>query len=512
MTVRLVPNTLKPKRSKHLVFLSSEGVILNHNLGASLSNACLKHGQQIALRSAEFEVSYQELYNKAIVLANRLNELGIEADEPVIVSVSNQVADVIAVLAVWLAHAVIVPVHRSSPPDVINGLQHKTKARFHINGIVHIVSEIIPPKREILGGAAFVIFTSGSTGEPKGVVVSHASFLSKITEINRLLNFENHESTLLVLNINFSFGLWVCLLTLLTGGRLVMQEKFEPLAFLNLLQAQQINRVGMVPTMMRTIFSKVELSEEVGKINQQSSLKQILIGGESLGTSLAQSIRKQFSNSHLIDIYGSTETATCDFFLFPKDFVNYPGCIGRPSGEVQFRIVDKNEEPLALGEIGELQIYSPFLMNGYLDDPHLTEIAYNNKWFKTGDLAREVDKSVVELMGRSKELISRGGNKITPGEIEQVICAHPDIAAAMAVGLPDDILGERIHVLLVLKVGANQEALNMRSFLNQKLEKYKQPDVFYLLSELPLGRTGKADRGQFKNKILSHSLNPISIT
>ena len=227
MTVRLVPNTLKPKRSKHLVFLSSEGVILNHNLGASLSNACLKHGQQIALRSAEFEVSYQELYNKAIVLANRLNELGIEADEPVIVSVSNQVADVIAVLAVWLAHAVIVPVHRSSPPDVINGLQHKTKARFHINGIVHIVSEIIPPKREILGGAAFVIFTSGSTGEPKGVVVSHASFLSKITEINRLLNFENHESTLLVLNINFSFGLWVCLLTLLTGGRLVMQEKLR---------------------------------------------------------------------------------------------------------------------------------------------------------------------------------------------------------------------------------------------------------------------------------------------
>ena len=191
--------------------------------------------------------------------------------------------------------------------------------------------------------------------------------------------------------------------------------------------------------------------------------------------------------------------------------MQYPGCIGRPSGEVLFRIVDDSQKLVTRGEIGELQVMSPFLMKGYLDDPDLTKKAFSDEWFKTGDLAREVDELVVELMGRSKELISRGGNKITPGEIEQIICSHPDISAAMAVGIADDILGERIHVLLVLKAGANSDALNMKLFLNKKLEKYKQPDAFYLMPELPLGGTGKADRGQFKNKILANSINPVFI-
>jgi len=268
----------------------------------------------------------------------------------------------------------------------------------------------------------------------------------------------------------------------------------------------------MVPTMMRSIFSRLDVLDKIKVINQNKALKQILIGGESLGKSLAISIRENFSNTDLIDIYGSTETATCDFFLFPDDFIQYPGCIGRPSGEVRFQIVNQKNELVSFGEIGELQISSPFLMNGYLDEQDLTKKAYFHEWFKTGDLAREVDRSLVELMGRSKEIISRGGNKITPGEIEQIICAHPMIAAAMAVGVTDSILGERIHTLLVLKVGAKPEDLHMNNFFQQKLEKYKHPDAIYILSELPLGRTGKADRGEFKNMILSGAIEPIAVS
>ena len=484
---------------------------MTDNLGFELLSAGLKYGQRMALSAGKKNVSYQELMQGAKIIANHLIELGIKNDEPVIVLVSNQAEDVLAILGVWLAHGVVIPVHRTAPTEVLKKLQNKTKAQFQIDKGVSIISKKTPPERGILSKAAFVIFTSGSTGEPKGVVVSHKAFLNKINEINRLLDFKIDESTLLILNINFSFGLWVCLLTLLMGGRLVMQEKFEPGTFLKTLIDEQINRVGMVPTMMRALFSRAELIEPIKKVNDLGSLKQILIGGESLGISLAKSIRKQFSNTNLIDIYGSTETATCDFFLFPIDYMQYPGCIGRPSGEVLFRIVDDSQKLVTRGEIGELQVMSPFLMKGYLDDPDLTKKAFSDEWFKTGDLAREVDELVVELMGRSKELISRGGNKITPGEIEQVICSHPDISAAMAVGIADDILGERIHVLLVLKAGANSDALNMKLFLNKKLEKYKQPDAFYLMPELPLGGTGKADRGQFKNKILANSINPVFI-
>jgi len=485
---------------------------LSVNLGNVLSAACLQYGARIALSSDQETLSYSKLNDTAKEYAGQLIELGVRPNEPVLVIVSNQMMDVAAILGVWLAGGVIIPVHRSSPDEVLKKLQIKTKARFEINTSILVLAKEIPPEREILLNAAFVIFTSGSTGEPKGVVISHQAFYKKIHEINRLLNFKADERTLLVLNINFSFGLWVCLLTLFTGGSLVTLEKFDPIKFLNALLEEKITRVGMVPTMMRSIFSRLDVLDKIKVINQNKALKQILIGGESLGKSLAISIRENFSNTDLIDIYGSTETATCDFFLFPDDFIQYPGCIGRPSGEVRFQIVNQKNELVSFGEIGELQISSPFLMNGYLDEQDLTKKAYFHEWFKTGDLAREVDRSLVELMGRSKEIISRGGNKITPGEIEQIICAHPMIAAAMAVGVTDSILGERIHTLLVLKVGAKPEDLHMNNFFQQKLEKYKHPDAIYILSELPLGRTGKADRGEFKNMILSGAIEPIAVS
>ena len=150
-------------------------------------------------------------------------------------------------------------------------------------------------------------------------------------------------------------------------------------------------------------------------------------------------------------------------------------------------------------------------MTGYLDEPALTAAAFSDGWFRTGDLARTVGDEMVELMGRSKEIISRGGNKVTPVEIEQVLCAHPDIVAAMVVGMADPVLGERIHALVVMRNGAAVEPSMLRRFLGDKLERFKQPDAYYVLDELPLGRTGKADRGCLKSMIMSGAISPLTM-
>ena len=184
---------------------------------------------------------------------------------------------------------------------------------------------------------------------------------------------------------------------------------------------------------------------------------------------------------------------------FAGDYAKHPGCIGRPSPNVQYRIADD----------GELQIRSPYLMKGYLDEPGLTAAAYQDGWFRTGDLGRLVDGEVVELMGRHKEVISRAGNKVTPSEIEQAICTHPDVAAAMAVGIPDPVLGERIHVLLVPRPGASLAIDALRRHLEPRLERYKRPDAYYFGDALPLGRTCKADRAQFKTLVTSAAIAPI---
>jgi long-chain acyl-CoA synthetase len=168
---------------------------------------------------------------------------------------------------------------------------------------------------------------------------------------------------------------------------------------------------------------------------------------------------------------------------------------------------------VAPGEVGELQLRSPFLMAGYLDAPALTAAAFQDGWFRTGDLARagaeEPGAGLVELMGRQKELISRGGHKVTPVEIEQALGVHADVAAAMAVGLPDALLGERIHVLLVPRAGATLSVDALRRHLDGRLEKFKYPDSWHLADALPLGRTGKADRGELKALIDAGELPPL---
>ena len=185
----------------------------------------------------------------------------------------------------------------------------------------------------------------------------------------------------------------------------------------------------------------------------------------------------------------------------------YAGCIGRPSPGVRFRILDNDGNGVPQGELGELEISSPFLMSGYLDDPGLTPI--RDGWLATGDLARERELGIVEIGGRKKELIYRGGNKVSPLEIEFACSAHPKVAATLAVGRPDERLGERIHALVVPRQGEGLTALELRAFLATRLDRYKIPDVFYFARELPAGRTGKADRGRFAAMLERNELRPV---
>jgi long-chain acyl-CoA synthetase len=264
--------------------------------------------------------------------------------------------------------------------------------------------------------------------------------------------------------------------------------------------------------MMRSLILELpaaRLETEGGALAGVGALKQVLIGGETLGQGLGATLRALFAPAALIDIYGLTETSTCDFFLMPHEAERYAGSIGRPSPGVRYRIIGDAGAPVAHGDIGELHIASPYLMSGYLDEPAAHPI--RDGWLATGDLARERDAGVVEIAGRKKELIYRGGNKIAPQEIELACSAHPKVAAALAVGRPDERLGERIHALIVPRERDLSPA-ELRGFLRERLEKWKQPDVLYFAAELPAGRTGKADRGRFAAMLAEGRLAPAEET
>lgn len=479
-------------------------------LARTLIEACERYADRSALVGGDTSLTYSELAMQAAAVRDRLVAAGCGRDEPVHVLVSNEPRDFPAILGIWLAEAVAVPEHRVSPPDVTAAQRSRTKARLVVDTaapeLVRVLAESRPPSRPLLQGAALVVFTSGSTGTPKGVVIGHEAFDGKMRQIDSLLHFAEGETSLLALNITFSFGMWLSLLTLRTGGRLVMRQRFEPADVVRTLADEKVTRVGVVPTMLRMLFADDIHRPAVDRLDAQHTLRQILIGGEALGLSLGREIRERFSATDLVDIYGLTETATCDFFGFPEDFAAYPGAIGRPSPNVAFRVVEPDPEG-----IGELQIRSPYLMNGYLDDNELTAAAYDDGWLRTGDLGREVGPGVVALMGRRKELISRGGNKIAPAEIEHAFGSHPGIAAAMATGVPDELLGERVHALLVPRAGVHLDLDTVLAHAAERLDRFKRPDAYYVADALPLGRTGKADRGVFRSQILSGIVQPARV-
>ena len=473
-------------------------------LGTLLANAA----GRFSARAAFPALRYAEFLDSAHAVRDVLARAELRPNEPVHVRVSNQPGDLAAYVGVWLAGGVVVPVHRSSPDAAIAQMAAKTRARLEWDAALREIGPAAPPERAVLNDAALVVFTSGSSGLPKGAVLSHRAFTGKLAAIQSLLGFAEGERTMLVLNITFSFGIWVALLTILHGGVLLTRERFSAAGFLRDLADERANRVAVVPTMMRSLIldlAPARLQAEGRALAEVAALRQVLIGGETLGQGLGATLRALFAPAPLIDIYGLTETSTCDFFLMPPDVERYAGCIGRPSPGVRYRIVADSGEPVPRGEIGELQIASPYLMSGYLDEPTMQPI--REGWLATGDLARERDAGVVEIAGRKKELIYRGGNKIAPQEIEFACSAHPKVAAALAVGRPDARLGERIHALIVPRE-PDLSLAELRTFLRERLEQWKQPDVLYFASELPAGRTGKADRGRFAAMLAEGTLTP----
>jgi acyl-CoA synthetase (AMP-forming)/AMP-acid ligase II len=429
---------------------------------------------------------FDALRDRAGAVAQTLAEHGLRADEPVHLAIGNRATDIAAILGIWRAGGVVVPLHVASAPGTLARARALTGARFAVDGDeLTDIGTALPPPRPLLQGAALVIFTSGSTGLPKGVVLGHDALAGKLDVLDVLLRFTPGDTVAVPLQMTFIFGIWASLLTLHARATLVLVPRFSAAALSQVLGGGA-TVLAAVPSMLRTMVAEGGLDG--------AGLRMLLTGGEPLGPELRRAVAQAWPQTDVHDLYGLTETGSCDFCRQGAQDATQAGSIGRPTAQVAFRIVGSDGHDLPVGEPGELQIRTPFGMLGYLDNPALTESSFDGGYFRTGDIARRRPDGCVELVGRIKEIVSRGGNKIAPQEIDNLLCSHPDVAAALSAGVPDARLGEALHAVVVLKAGATLTAQGLRQWAAERIERFKVPDVISIENALPLGPTGKASR------------------
>jgi long-chain acyl-CoA synthetase len=522
---------------------------LEGRLATALLDACRRHADRVALEGDGARLTYRELEAQARALAAVLRDRGAHAGAPVIVQCSNHPCDFVGFLGAWLAGVAAAPIHRSTPSEVVASIAARGRCRLRIDLLDAAVPSGVsilaadgtdrPPPRPdggeddddaadddgagdengladpgVLHDAALVIFTSGSTGLPKGVVLSHRAFHGKLLQNQRRFDASSRTVSLLVLNDTFSFGIWVALMTLLQGGRVVMHSRFVPSRFVNALAQDGITFAGVVPTMIRATFAAMtgaDIESARTRVQAAGTLRQVVIGGEPLGRQLSAELRRFIAPAQLYDVYGLTETSTSDFVLDPRDYPARESSIGKPAPGIRFRIVDPDSgQACAPNVTGELQLRTPYIMSGYLGDPALSRAAFSDGWFRTADLAIADDDGFVTIVGRLKELIVRGGNKITPAEVERALLRCTGVAGALVAGMPDPILGQRIHALLVPRAGERIDLDRLRGELEGLLEKHKRPDAYHVGAALPTGRTGKIDRGELQRWLAAGTLQPAS--
>jgi len=341
---------------------------------------------------------------------------------------------------------------------------------------------------------ALVLYTSGSTGRPKGALLSHGAVdFAQRSWADPVMALTDDDVVLAALPLSHSFGLNGALLApLLAGAAIRLVERFVAEDVAALLAGERVTVLPAVATMFRRLL-------DVPKFSGGNALRLGVSGAAPCPWELAQEWRAR-TGVRIVRGYGMTELFR-PLSYRAADVTDLPDAVGRAVPGVEARVVDDDGAPLAAGEVGELWIRSPAVMNGYLGAPEETRAVLGDGWFRTGDLASIDADGWVRIAGRKRERILRGGHSVFPREIEAVLLAHPDVVEAAVVGVPHAELGEEVAAFVVTRAGSRAEADELIAFCRERLAGYKYPRRLTLLSALPRSATGKILKGKLGGRV-----------
>mmetsp|Transcript_2775 Transcript_2775/g.6902 ORF Transcript_2775/g.6902 Transcript_2775/m.6902 type:complete len:594 (-) Transcript_2775:132-1913(-) len=365
---------------------------------------------------------------------------------------------------------------------------------------------------------AMLMYTSGTTNKPKGVVLTQRGIMSAINGY-RLLNYSNAQPTAQLVYLVGSplfhvTGSHVALLAAVCmGARLCLMYKWDAGRALKVVQDEKVVTLIGVPTMTYDIANHPDFAKY-----DTSSLIGVGGGGAAFAGSMIRRVNDKFKNAKAGTGYGLTETNAISVFMPGFIFPARPTSCGLPIANVEVCILDELNKKLAAGQMGEICFHGAGVMKEYWGKPDKTAEAFHideegRLWFRSGDLGALDEDGFVYIMDRAKDIIIRGGENISCGDVEGAIYEHPSVAEVAAVGLPHETLGEIVAVAVVFKVGSlSPSADELRKYAEGRLAGFKVPAEIYIWPDggLPRGATGKIQKREIREQLSARRGAPKS--
>eukprot|EP01062_Namystynia_karyoxenos_P000951 TRINITY_DN10343_c0_g1_i1.p1 TRINITY_DN10343_c0_g1~~TRINITY_DN10343_c0_g1_i1.p1 ORF type:complete len:545 (+),score=212.04 TRINITY_DN10343_c0_g1_i1:81-1637(+) len=341
---------------------------------------------------------------------------------------------------------------------------------------------------------ALYLHTSGTTSRPKRVPLLHSNICASIGNIEKTYEMTPEDRNLLVMPLFHVHGLLAAMLTpLATGGTIVMHGKFSASKFWQHAVAHKVSWYTAVPTMQQILLMRAD-QDYPKEAAVQPQLRFIRSCSASLAASVMERLEKTFG-APVLEAYAMTENAhQMTSNPLPKHGAHKPGSVGLPTG-IELCILDDQCQPMPQGKVGEVCIKGPSVTPGYINNPKANEEGFAGGWFHTGDQGYLDEDGYLFLTGRIKELINRGGEKISPLEVDAVLLSHPAVAEAVSFSAPDEKYGEEVAAAVVLKPGT--EGVSDKDILahcKDKIAAFKLPKSMYFSDSLPRTATGKIQR------------------
>ena len=336
---------------------------------------------------------------------------------------------------------------------------------------------------------ALILHTSGTTSRPKIVPLSHANIWTSAGNIAASLDLSERDRALNVMPLFHIHGLIAGLSAPLSrGGAVFCTPGFNALKFFAEMEEARPTWYTAVPTMHQAILTRAGHNKE---IIARHPLRFVRSSSSSLPPRVIGELEAVF-HCPVIEAYGMTE-ATHQMAANPLRGVRKPGSVGLAAGP-EIAVMDEKGRLLKRGETGEVVIRGESVTRGYENHPKANAEAFVNGWFRTGDQGVIDADGYLTLTGRLKEIINRGGEKVSPREVDEALMDHPAVLQAVAFAVPHDMLGEDVAAAVVLREGMSANEQELRAFLAERLAAFKTPRKILFLAEIPKGATGKLQR------------------